>query len=107
MFYTMQPLPHKKHCNSFPKKRWKPNLRKLVIGSWNVEGFTDTKLEELQNHMLHNHIGMFCLQETHGGFLIQLSGDENGCFAGVGFIVAPNCRRVSSVFVLNLVAKLP
>ena len=26
-------------------------------------------------------------------FLVLLSGEEDGCFAGVGFIVAPHCRR--------------
>ena len=53
--------------------------------------------------MFHNHIGVLCLQKAHrtvsehyitdGGFLLILSGEEDGCFAGVGFIVAPHCRR--------------
>ena len=53
--------------------------------------------------MFHNHIGVLCVQETHntvseyyiiyGGFLLKLSGDEDGCLAGVGFIVVPHCRR--------------
>ena len=98
-------------ASHFRGGRSKPNLRKLVVGSWNVEGFTDTKLEELQNHMFHNHIGVLCSQETHrtvseyyitdGGFLVILSGDEDGCFAGVGFIVAPHCRRCVVSFCLE------
>ena len=53
--------------------------------------------------MFHNHIEVLCFQERHetvseyyvtdGGFLVILSGDEDSCFAGVGFIVAPHCRR--------------
>ena len=97
------PCPTEFIASHFRGGRLKPNLRKLIVGSWNVEGFTDTKLEELQNHMFHNHIGVLCLQETHrtvsehyitdNGFLVILSGEEDGCFAGVGFIVAPHCRR--------------
>ena len=52
-----------------------------------------------------------CLQETHNisfeyyitdaGFLVTLSGDEDGCFAGIGFIVAPHCRRCVASFCLE------
>ena len=56
---------------------------KLTIASWNVECLTETKLEELQVHMLRMDIGILCLQETHRhrsdyytsdyGFLLILS----------------------------------
>ena len=96
------PCPTEFIASHFRGGRFKPNLRKLIVASWNVKGFTDTKLEELQHHMFHNHIGVLCLQETHrtvseqyitdGGFLVILSGEEDGCFGGVGFIVARHCR---------------
>ena len=93
------------HCKSFPRRSFEAKFEEINRCSWNVEGFTYTKLEELQNHinMFHNHIGVLCLEETHrtvsqyyitdGGCLLILSGEEDGCFAGVGFIVAPHCRR--------------
>ena len=84
------PCPTEFIASHFRGGRLKPSLRRLIVGSWNVEGFTDTKLEELQNHMFHNHIGVLCLQETHrtvsehyitdSGFLVILSGEEDNCF---------------------------
>ena len=76
------------------------------MGTWNVEGLTDAKIVELQLHMQKLGIGILCLQETHrtesthevtdDGFLLILSGaaaDEPSTTAGVGFLVAPVCRR--------------
>ena len=34
-------------ASHFRGGRLKPTLGKLALGSWNVEGLTDTKLEEL------------------------------------------------------------
>ena len=80
--------------------------RNLVVGTWNVEGLTDAKIVELQLYMQKLGIGILCLQETHrtesthevtdDGFLLILSGaaaDEPSTTAGVGFLVAPVCRR--------------
>ncbi len=35
------------------------------IGTWNVEGATDSKIVELQNIMEERGLGILCLQETH------------------------------------------
>lgn len=75
-----------------------------LVGTWNVEGLTDKKLEELQLWMYELGIGVLCMQETHksgseysiteAGFLLILSGG-NGVreTAGVGFLIAPVLRR--------------
>ena len=78
---------------------------KCKIGTWNVEGLTDSKIVELQNIMEERGLGMMCLQETHRlgadyflineGYLVILSGGPSGSreWAGVGFLVTPIFRR--------------
>ena len=58
------------------------------IGTWNVEGLTDSKIIELQMLMEERDIGVLCIQETHRsgadyfltseGFLVILSGGPSG-----------------------------
>ena len=76
-----------------------------IAATWNVEGLlTESKLEQLIQHMLTHSIDLLCLQETHqqgseyyvsGGFLVINSGNDNDVRepAGVGFIVAPGLRH--------------
>ena len=62
----------------------RPTFKQLQIGTWNVEGLTDTKLITLQHYMKVYDIHILCLQETHKplsdyvetneGFLLILSG---------------------------------
>ena len=71
----------------------------LKVGSWNVEGLTELKLEEIIKYIDVNSIDIFCIQETHKsnsdyyvndkGFLIILSGGAAASreWAGVGFVV--------------------
>lgn len=70
------------------------------FGSWNIEGLSDVKLEELCIHMKKHKISVLCLQETHktgcpyywyNGFLVILSGSESQDreYAGTGFLIAP------------------
>ena len=73
----------------------------LIVSSWNVEGLTDIKIEEITTYMLRNSIDVLCIQETRKpyadtyrsekGFLLLLSGrgDASREYAGVGFVVAP------------------
>ena len=75
------------------------------MGTWNVEGLTDAKLEHLQLVMSDRRLHILCIQETHlpgadsyvtdSGFLVILSGGPSGCreYAGVGFVVSPWARR--------------
>ena len=75
----------------------------FVVASWNIEGLTKAKIEELQVHMINRKVEILCLQETHwtdsayfvtdAGFLLISSGEEDEEYAGVGFLVAPHCRR--------------
>ena len=75
----------------------------FVVASWNIEGLTTSKIDELQVHMINRKVGIMCLQETHwtdsayfvtdAGFLLITSGQEDEAYAGVGFLVAPHCRR--------------
>ena len=74
----------------------------LRVGSWNVEGLTATKIEELMDYMIENSLLVLCLQETHvansdyyvtnRGYTVILSGtgSTERERAGVGFIVAPS-----------------
>ena len=74
------------------------------IGSWNVQGLTDVKLQELMLQMRRNRLNILCIQETRikdtkvyeeNGYLIILSGEDcqNQSWQGVGFIVAPRCKH--------------
>ena len=75
----------------------------FVVASWNIEGLTTSKIEELQIHMINRKVQIMCLQEAHwtdsayfvpdAGFLLITSGQEDAAYAGVGFLVAPHCRR--------------
>ena len=80
-------------------------MGRTKIATWNVEGLTDSKVEELQIIMEERGIGILCLQETHRagadyfftekGYLLILSGGPVGQreWAGVGFIIASFFRR--------------
>ena len=77
----------------------------LKFATWNVEGFTDVKLIELQQVMQTYGLAILCIQETHRlgvaryvsaeGYLVILSGSDvdpeqvQQEWAGVGFIIAP------------------
>ena len=79
--------------------------------TWNVEGLSEVKLEELERIMREKGIDVLCMQETHiagadsyisdAGSLIILSGGVLGEreYAGVGFIVSPFIRRFVIGFV--------
>lgn len=73
----------------------------ISIVSWNVEGLTKLKIEEVCSYMRLRRVGIVCLQETRksnsdycwtdGGFLVLFSGNSEmkRDWAGVGFIVPP------------------
>ena len=75
----------------------------MVCATSNVKGFTDLKIIEFILHMKTCSIDVLCIQETRTitsqvndeqDHMIILSGSDSdsGCWAGVGFIVAPRCR---------------
>ena len=78
---------------------------RLEIGTWNIEGLTDVKLIELQEHMLNMQLDVLCLTEvrkpgaesyaTEEGFYFILFGGVVGerDYAGVGFLIAPYARQ--------------
>ena len=80
-------------------------MNKLQFGSWNVEGLTDVKLEQICNIMQSRALGLMCLQETRvpfsgsrqldNGYSLITAGqdDEKRTYAGVGFLIAPWLRR--------------
>ena len=80
-------------------------INRFIMSSWNVEGLTDVKIQEICQYMLLNSIDIVCMQETRSpksdsfsasdGFAVYLSGRGDGEreFAGVGFIVAPSFRK--------------
>ena len=74
------------------------------IASWNVQGLSEVKIQQLIRIMQARGIGLLCMQEVRrpdsdyfveDGFLIIQSGSSGGEreWAGVGFIVAPWLRR--------------
>ena len=77
----------------------------IIVGTWNVEGLTDIKIEQLSDYMTQFSIGILCIQEvrrpksdvfvTTRGFQIILSGSSTleREWAGVGFVVAPRIRK--------------
>ena len=81
----------------------KPN--RLIIGSWNVEGLTDLKLEEICKYMNSHSVDIMCMQEvrrlntdkffSEGGHEVLISGSGGGGreWAGVGFIISPKLRH--------------
>ena len=83
----------------------KPYTGQLQFGSWNVEGLTDVKLEQICNIMQSRALGLMCLQETRvpfsgsrqldNGYGLITAGqdDEKRTYAGVGFLIAPWLRR--------------
>ena len=93
-----------------PEPSGKPVLNdRVVFGSWNVKGLTDLTLIELMRHMHEYHIDVLCLQETwvtqgsvrvEDDHMIIFSGSDAGArsWAGVGFIIAPRCRRYVKSF---------
>ena len=57
-----------RHCSSpsqFCGGNLHVNTGGLILGSWNIEGLTDTKVVELQQYMVFCGIDILCLQETH------------------------------------------
>ena len=79
------------------------------IASWNVQGLSDVKIQQLIRTMQARGIGLLCMQEVRrpgsayfleDGFLIIQSGSsgEEREWAGVGFIVAPWLRPCISGF---------
>ena len=76
----------------------------LVVSSWNVEGLTTIKVEEVCTYMICNSVDIMCIQETRRGntdkyytdrgFLVLLSGRGDGSkeYAGVGFLVSPSIQ---------------
>jgi len=81
----------------------RPCRKDVVVGSWNVEGLTESKIEELQEHMRAFSIDILAIQETHkpestyvvtdSGYLLVLSGDaDDQETAGVGFLISPKIR---------------
>ena len=84
--------------------RLQVSSRQLTIGTWNVEGLSDSKLILLQVYMDYYGISILCLQEvrkslsdyriTDEGFLfISSGGNGDGSeFAGVGFLIHPSIR---------------
>ena len=116
----MQPLPHRIHCKSFPRRSFEAKFEE--INRWFLEcseGFIGTKLEELQNHMFHNHIGVLCVQEMHRT-VSEYYITDGGCLVLFSYIVwrgrwlfrrswFHSCSTLPalSVFIVNLVAKLP
>ena len=76
----------------------------ISIGSWNVEGLTDIKIEEIMIYMRQLHIDICCLQETRkpksdiflrNGYKVVLSGSgvAEREWAGVGFILSPRAQK--------------
>eukprot|EP00959_Pyramimonas_sp_CCMP1952_P154195 3225927-Pyramimonas_sp.AAC.1 len=43
----------------------RPCRKDVVFGSWNVEGLTESKIAELQEHMRTFNIDTLAIQETH------------------------------------------
>ena len=78
---------------------------RLIIGSWNVEGLTDIKLEEISIYMHNNSVDILAIQETRklksdsyvteDGYLVYLSGSgtDDKEWAGVGLIISPEMRK--------------
>ena len=72
----------------------------IIVGTWNVEGLTDIKIEQLSDYMTQFPIGILCIHEvrrpesdvfvTTRGVQIILSGSSTleKEWAGVGFVVA-------------------
>ena len=83
-------------------------MQRLHFGSWNVEGLTDIKLEQLCSIMRTRALGLLCLQETRvsysgsrildNGYIVITAAqdDEKKTYAGVGFLLAPWMKK--SVF---------
>ena len=84
------------------------HIGSIRIGSWNVEGLTDVKVEQVIDYMIQYSIGVLCLQETRKsksdvyltsrGYKLILSGCSTSEreWAGVGFILSPKvCKSVA------------
>ena len=69
------------------------------IASWNVQGLKEVlKCDEITQHMTTNNIHILCLSETHqtksdqwkkNGYQFYFSGNSQGPYAGVGFVISP------------------
>lgn len=74
---------------------------RLILSSWNIEGLTDLKVEQIIMYMRNHSIDIICIQETRkinsdhydtdSGYAVYLSGSSSVHreWAGVGFIVSP------------------
>ena len=47
-------------ASHFGRRRLKPSLTKLGVGSWNVDGCKDTKLEQFLDHNFTSTLTCFC-----------------------------------------------
>ena len=77
---------------------------RLIICSWNVEGLTDIKLEQIALYMKQNSLDVVCMQEVRkaksdtfeldSGHLVFWSGGGGDAreWAGVGFMVSPRFK---------------
>ena len=84
------------------------HIGNIGIGTWNVEGLTDIKVEQIIDYMTQNSIGVLCMQETRRlksdvfmtsrGYKVILSGSSTSEreWAGVGFILSPKvCKSIA------------
>ena len=77
----------------------------ISIGTWNVEGITDIKIEQVIDYMEQYSIAVVCIQETRKlksdvfftdrGFQVVYSGGSISTkeWAGVGFIISPKLQK--------------
>ena len=80
-------------------------INRLILGTWNIKGMTDTNLIEITSYMANHSIMILAIQETRrlrtdrfvtdDGSAVFLSGSTSGQreWAGVGFTVAPSFSR--------------
>ena len=78
---------------------------RLIVCTWNVEGLTDVKLEQILIYMAQNSLDVVCIQEVRklksdsflhdSGCQIYWSGSGDGVreWAGVGFIVSKRLQK--------------
>jgi hypothetical protein len=81
------------------------HIGNIAVGTWNVEGLTDVKTEQIIDYMIQHSIGVMCIQEVRKlksevldsdrGYQLILSGGSASQreWAGVGFIVSPKVRK--------------
>ena len=92
-------------ANNFENFGARNKQRELRVCTWNIEGLTDVKLEEVNCYMRRHGIDVCCLQETRAkdsayyttesGNLLIMSGstEAEASHAGVGFIIAKDTKH--------------